>query len=95
MSREIKPENLKPVSDRVVIRPDKKADKTESNILMPTGAVQANHIMTGEVVAVGNGKPGIEMTVKKGDAVMFPEHTGTEIVGGLLIMNEPQILSVI
>ena len=95
MSRKIDPNKLQPVSDRVVIKPDPKSDATESGILMSKDAIQANHIMTGEVVAVGNGKPGHSMIVKKGDAVMYPEHSGTEIAGGLLIMNEPLILAII
>jgi len=95
MSREINIDKLKPVSDRVIIKPDPKSDKTKSGIYKPKSAIEQDTIMTGEVVAVGNGKPGHPMIVKKGDFVMYPEHSGTEIAGGFLIMNEPLILSII
>lgn len=95
MAREIKIENLRPVSDRVVVIPDAKADQTESGVLIPKEAKKNNHILTGEVVAVGPGKPDNPMIVKKGDIIMYPEHVGTEISGGLLIMQEAQILSII
>jgi len=95
MSRVFDVSKLKPVSDRVIIKPDPKSDMTESGILKPKEAIINDHIMTGEVVAVGEGKNGIPMVTKKGDFVMYPEHTGTEIAGGYLIMQEPQILSII
>ena len=95
MHRKIEIENLKPVSDRVVIMPDEQEKQTESGILLPKETIRANTIMTGKVVAVGNGKPGQKMFVKKGDIVMFPKNSGTTISGGLIIINEPTILSVI
>ena len=95
MSRTIDESKLKPVSNRVVIRPDAKEIKTKSGILKPNSLIAATKQLTGTVVAIGNGRPGEPMIVKKGDAVMFGEHDGTAIGDGLIIMEEHRILCVL
>lgn len=95
MSREIKEENLKPVADRVIIRPDKKDEKTAGGVIVPEDAKKNNHILSGVLVAVGKGTPDSPMNLKKGEAVLFPENIGTTISGGLIIMKESQVLTVI
>jgi len=91
----IKEENLRPVADRVVIRPIEKESITASGIYKPENAKEENQVLMGEVVAVGIGTPESPMNLKKGETVLFPEHTGTEISGGLIIMKESQILTVV
>ena len=95
MSRTIDESKLKPVSNRVVIRPDAKKKETESGIIKPSSVVAKTKQLTGEVIAVGDGRPGEPMIVKKGDVVMFGEHDGTEIGDGLLIMEEHRILIIL
>ena len=95
MATEIKPENLRPVADRVVIKPAEKETKTAGGVHKPEDAKKNEHILEGEIVAVGPGKPDYPMDLKKGETVLFPEHVGTEISGGLIIMKESQVLTVI
>lgn len=91
----IKVENLKPVADRVVIRPDEKESKTKSGVYKPETAKHSHQVLCGTIVAVGIGTPDCPMNLKKDEKVLFPEHTGTTISGGLIIMKESQVLTVI
>ena len=93
MNIEVK--NLRPVSDRVVIRPDEKETQTASGIFKPENAKESHQVLSGVVVAVGPGTPGCPMNLKVDEKVLFPEHTGTTISGGLLIIQESKILTVI
>tara|TARA_R110000751_G_scaffold130210_2_gene232198 strand:+ start:739 stop:1026 length:288 start_codon:yes stop_codon:yes gene_type:complete len=95
MSRTIDESKIKPVSDRVVIRPDDKKKETKSGMVIPVDVVAKTKQLTGEVIAVGPGKAGHKMYVKKGDIVMFGESNGTKIGDGLLIMNEPMIYCIL
>ena len=88
---------LKPLSDRVVVKPEEAEEKTASGIILPDSAKEKPQI--GEVVAVGPGKASdsgqlVKMTVKKGDKVLYGKYSGSEIDGGdLLIMRESDILA--
>ena len=79
MSRTIDVKKLKPVSNRVVIRPDEKEKETKSGVIKPASVIAKTKQLTGEVVAVGNRRPGEPMIVKNEDIVMYGEHDGTEI----------------
>ena len=73
--------NLKPLADRVVVKPIVKEEVTKGGILIPDTAKEKPQ--EGEVVAVGPGKLGedgkrIEMEVKKGDRVIYVKYAGTE-----------------
>jgi len=73
--------NLKPLADRVVVKPIVKEEVTKGGILIPDTAKEKPQ--EGEVVAVGPGKLGedgkrIEMEVKKGDRVIYAKYAGTE-----------------
>ena len=88
---------LNPLSDRVVVKPQAAEEKTASGIILPDTAKEKPQI--GEIVAAGPGKVSdsgqlIKMTVKKGDKVLYGKYSGSEIVGGdLLIMRESDILA--
>ena len=89
--------NIKPLSDRIVVKPEAAEEKTASGIILPDSAKEKPQI--GEIVAVGPGKNSdsgqlIKMTVKKGDKVLYGKYSGSEIDGGdLLIMRESDILA--
>jgi chaperonin GroES len=73
--------NLKPLADRVVVRPIVKEEVTKGGIVLPDTAKEKPQ--EGEVVAIGPGKLGddgkrIEMEVKKGDRVIYAKYAGTE-----------------
>ena len=92
--------NTKPMGNKVIVRPEKKQEKTESGIILPDTAKEKPQI--GEVLAVGDGGhtptgTPYKMSVEVGDEVLFPKFTGTEInVDGedVLIMPEHDILAV-
>jgi chaperonin GroES len=73
--------NLKPLADRVIVRPIVKEEVTKGGIVLPDTAKEKPQ--EGEIVAVGPGKLGddgkrIEMEVKKGDKVIYAKYAGTE-----------------
>ena len=93
--------NIKPLSDRVVIKAEDAEEKTASGIILPDTAKEKPQI--GEVVAVGPGKSSdsgnlVKMTLKKGDKVLYGKYSGTEINHDgidLLIMRESDILAIL
>ncbi len=88
--------NLKPLHDRVVVKPLPAEEKTKSGIIIPDTAKEKPQ--QGEVVAVGPGKKDYEMSVKPGDRVLYGKYAGQELkLNGddLLIMREDDILAVL
>ena len=93
--------NIKPLSDRVVIKAQEAEEKTASGIILPDTAKEKPQM--GEVVATGPGKTSdsgtiVKMSVKKGDKVLYGKYSGTEITykeSDLLIMRESDILAIL
>lgn len=88
--------NIKPLADRVLIKPTPAEEKTLSGIIIPDTAKEKP--LRGTVIAVGNGTKDEEMVVKVDDVVMFGKYSGTEIeLDGekLLIMRQSDILAII
>lgn len=93
--------NIKPLHDRVAIKPIAQEDKTAGGIIIPDTAKEKP--MKGEVVAVGSGTKTesgniIPLEIKVGDVVLFGKWGGTEIkVSGqdLIIMKESDILAIV
>jgi len=91
--------NLKPLSDRVVVKVLEAEEKTASGIVLPDKAKEKPQ--EGEVVAVGAGKvlengSRMEMDVKVGDKILFSRYAGTEVkVKGdeYLILRQDDILA--
>ena len=65
---------LKPLKDRIVIKPKEAGEKTEGGIFIPESAKEKTQ--EGEVVAVWSEK---DSPVKVGDLVVFESFSGTEI----------------
>ncbi|MEZ4910490.1 MAG: co-chaperone GroES [Saprospiraceae bacterium] len=87
---------MKPINDRVVVRPAQADEKTAGGIILPDTAKEKPQ--RGEVVAVGPGKDGNKMTVKKGDKVLYGKYSGQEISYNgedYLIMREDDILVIL
>ena len=92
---------LKPLADRVIIKPSPSDEKTKGGLFVPDTAKEKPVI--GEVVAVGPGKvteDGKKITpeVKVGDKVLYGKYSGTEVtVEGeeFLIMREADIFAVV
>lgn len=73
--------NLKPLADRVIVKPIVKEEVTKGGIVLPDTAKEKPQ--EGEVVAVGPGKLGddgkrVAMEIKKGDKVIYAKYAGTE-----------------
>ena len=90
---------VKPLSDRIVVKPEPAEAKTASGIILPDTAQEKPQI--GTILAVGPGKTSdtgdlVKMALKKGDRVLYGKYSGTEIaVDGddVLIMRESDILA--
>lgn len=88
--------NVRPLADRVLVKPEAAEQKTAGGIIIPDTAKEKP--MCGVVVAVGCGKKDEPMTVKVGDKVLYGKYSGTEIsVEGedYLIMRESDIFAII
>lgn len=88
--------NIKPLADRVLVKPAAAEEKTISGIIIPDSAKEKP--LKGEVVAAGNGTKDEEMVVKPGDNVLYGKYAGTEIEfegEQYLIMRQSDILAVV
>jgi len=87
---------MKPINDRVVVKPAEAEEKTEGGIIIPDTAKEKPQ--RGEVVAVGPGKDGNLMTVAEGDVVLYGKYAGTEFHHkgmDYLVMREDDILIIL
>jgi chaperonin GroES len=88
--------NVKPLADRVLVKPAEAETKTAAGIIIPDTAKEKP--MKGEVIAIGVGKKDEPMTVKVGDSVLYGKYSGTEInIEGndYLIMRESDIYAIL
>lgn len=74
--------NIKPLGDKVVIKPLKVEEKTQSGIVLPGSAQEKPY--QGEVIAVGSGVLNdkgerVALEVKPGDKVVYGKFGGTEV----------------
>ncbi|MBK8503635.1 MAG: co-chaperone GroES [Saprospiraceae bacterium] len=87
---------MKPINDRVVVKPASAEEKTQGGIIIPDTAKEKPQ--RGEIVAVGPGKDGNLMTVAVGDVVLYGKYAGQELNyegTDYLIMREDDILIVL
>ena len=88
--------NLKPLADRVLIKPTAAEEVTMSGIIIPDSAKEKP--LRGKVLAVGNGTKDEEMVLKVDDEVLFGKYAGSEIEfegEKFLIMRQNDVLAVI
>ncbi|QQE11350.1 co-chaperone GroES [Planctomycetota bacterium] len=92
---------VKPLDDRIILKPTVAETKTASGIFLPESATEKP--MTGTVIAVGPGKLNedgsrTDLTIKKGDVVLYGKYSGTEVdIDGVehMIVRENELLGVI
>ena len=92
---------VKPLEDRVLVKPSERKNQTDSGLYLPESSKERP--MTGKVVAVGPGKrlsngKLAELSVKKGDTVVFGKYAGTEVeVKGdqHMILRESELLGIL
>ena len=88
--------NIKPLADRVLVKP-MPAEQKIGGIIIPDTASKEKPIQ-GTIVAVGNGTKDEEMILKAGDNVLYGKYAGTEIEfegEKYLIMRQSDVLAVI
>jgi chaperonin GroES len=93
--------NLKPLHDRVIVKPLKENEMTKSGIILPDTSKEKPE--RGEVVAAGPGRlldngTRAEMSVKAGNKILFKKYSPDEVkVDGqeYLILDEREILAII
>ncbi len=92
---------IKPLSDRVVVKPLESIEKTKGGIYVPDTAKEKPQ--EGEIVAVGPGRTTdegkqVKIEVKVGDKVLYGKYSGSEVTideEEYLIMRESDILAII
>ena len=88
--------NVKPLADRVLVKPVEAEEKTVGGIIIPDSAKEKP--LQGNVLAVGCGTKDEQMVLKVGDRVLYGKYAGTELeLDGekFLIMRQNDILAVI
>jgi chaperonin GroES len=91
---------LKPLADRVVVKPSAAEERTKGGIIVPDTAKEKP--VWGEVIATGPGKTSdegkvIPLEVKVGDKVLYGKYSGTEVTldgEEVLIMRESDIFAI-
>ena len=91
---------IKPLNDRIVVKPNAAEEKTQGGIYLPTKTDEK--VLQGEVMSVGNGKITSngrqEMTVKVGEQVVFNQYSATEVEyagENYMVLREDDIVAVI
>ncbi|WP_185866434.1 co-chaperone GroES [Blattabacterium cuenoti] len=87
---------IKPLADRVLVKPDPAETKTSSGIIIPDTAKEKPQ--KGTIIAVGNGKKNEPMILKKGDRVLYGKYSGTELKWDeeeYLVMRESDVIAII
>ena len=94
--------NLKPLDDRIVVRPAEPETQTASGLVIPDSAKEKPQ--QGEVLAVGPGKRSdstgdlIEVGIAVGDTVLYSKYGGTEVSNSgedLLVLNSRDVLAIV
>jgi len=93
--------SLKPLGDRVVVKPIEQDEVTAGGIMLPDTAKEKPQ--KGEVLAIGPGSRNdagarVELDVKVGDVVLYAKYGGTEIkLDGekVLVLRESDILAIV
>ncbi len=92
---------IKPLGDRILVKPSPAEDKTKGGIILPDTAKEKP--VVGEVVAIGPGRKSddgklITPDVKVGDKILYGKYSGTETtIDGkeYLIMRESDVFAIV
>jgi len=93
--------NLKPLGDRVIVKPAEAEEQTKSGLVIPDTAKEKPQ--RGEVIAVGEGKRDddgnrVPVDVKVGDVVIYGKYGGQDVkIDGVeyKILEERDIYAVV
>ena len=87
---------IKPLADRVLVKPAPAETKTAGGIIIPDTAKEKP--LQGEVLAVGNGTKDEEMILKPGETVLYGKYAGNEVeLDGVkyMIMRQSDVLAIL
>jgi chaperonin GroES len=93
---------LKPLDDRIVVKPGEAEEKTASGLVIPDTAKEKPQ--QGEVLAVGPGRwsddegKHFALDIKVGDTVLYSKYGGTEVTidgDDLLILTSRDVLAIV
>jgi chaperonin GroES len=92
---------LKPLGDRIVVKPTAAEEVTRGGIVLPDSAKERPQ--EGEIIAVGAGRTletgaQVPMEVKVGDKIIYSKYGGTEVkIGGeeYVILRQDDVLSIV
>ena len=70
--------NIKPLGDRILVKPLKSEEVTKSGIVLPDSAEKEKKEQ-GEVVAIGDGEKIQKLGLKVGQKVLFGKYSGDEV----------------
>jgi chaperonin GroES len=93
--------NIKPLGDRIVVKPMEAEEKTKGGIILPDTVKEKP--VEGTIVAAGPGRKSddgkiVEMEVKVGEKILYGKYSGTEVtIAGeeYLIMRESDIFAIV
>jgi chaperonin GroES len=92
---------LKPLGDRVIVKPIEEQEQKKGGIIIPDTA--KDKPMQGEIMAAGSGRQTdngmlVPLEVKKGDRILFGKYSGTEVdvdEKKLLVLRESDIYAIV
>jgi chaperonin GroES len=93
--------SVKPIRDRILIKPVEEETKTSGGIFIPDTAKEKPN--TGKVISIGEGRitddgKVIPLIVKEGDTVMYGKYSGTEVkLNGQehVILKEDDVMAIV
>lgn len=89
--------NIKPLGDRVLVKPQAAEEVTKSGIVLPDTAEKEKKEQ-GEIIAIGDGEKIQKLNLKVGDKVLFGKYAGDEVEIEKVeykILKDEEILAVI
>ena len=88
---------LKPLGDRVIVKPSKAEEMTKAGIVLPD-TVEKEKKEEGEVVSIGNGEKITKLGLKMGDRVLFGKYAGEDVTVEDVeykVLEEKDVLAVV
>jgi len=89
--------NIKPVGDRLLVKPVKEEEITKSGIVLPD-TISKEKKSEGEIVAIGQGEKITKLNLSVGQKVLYGKYAGDEIKSGdenYKILGHEDVLAVI
>ncbi len=88
---------LKPLGDRVIVKPTKEEEVTKAGIVLPD-TVEKEKKEEGEIINVGNGEKVAKLGLKVGDHVLFGKYAGEDVTiddEEYKVLKEEDVLAIV